>query len=213
MDIQNILWNLDGTLFDTYPAITYAISTSLNSLGQSLPLNMIDGLVRHSLDYCLETLSLRFKLDLDILHLRFTESYLMVPLANQPPFPGVKEVCALIYQRGGQNVAVTHRSVESTHGLLDYHGLAYLFLGILSIEQGYPYKTDPSSFENAFQQYNIERAKTLVIGNRDLDIRAGREARVRTCLFGCEQHSLQADIQIIHFCQLLDLLKNDNIEN
>jgi len=212
MDIQNILWKLDGALFDTYPAITYAFSKALKEFGCSVPLNVIDGFVRQSLDLCLATLSQRFKLDPDLLRLRFTESYLTIPLANQPPFPGVNEVCSLIYQRGGQNVAVTHRSVETTQRLLDYHNLAYLFLGILSIEQGYPYKPDPSSFENAFQQYNIEGAKTLVIGNRDLDIRAGHKERIYTCLFRCEQYSLQADIQITHYSQLLDLLKKTNIE-
>ena len=45
--IRNILWDVDGTLFDTYPAITYAISKSLNKMGLSIALNVIDGVHWH----------------------------------------------------------------------------------------------------------------------------------------------------------------------
>ena len=44
--IRNIIWDVDGTLFDTYPAITFAISKSLLESGQNMAMNMIDGLVR-----------------------------------------------------------------------------------------------------------------------------------------------------------------------
>ncbi|MFO7583234.1 MAG: hypothetical protein R6W69_00780 [Anaerolineales bacterium] len=47
--IRHLLWDLDGTLFDTYPAITYAISKSLNELGGAMALNVIDGLARQSI--------------------------------------------------------------------------------------------------------------------------------------------------------------------
>ena len=68
--IRNILWGVDGTLFDTTPAITYAISKSLNEPGHSLALNVIDGLACQSLDHCLTTLSKRFKLDPKLLRIQ-----------------------------------------------------------------------------------------------------------------------------------------------
>lgn len=208
--IRNILWDVDGTLFDTYPAITYAISRSLNEMGLSVALNVIDGLARQSLDHCLGTLSQRFKLDLDLLRLRFAESYRTVPPANQPPFPGVREVCELIHTSGGLNIIVTHRVVSSTQSLLDAHDMSSLFDSIFSVEQGYPRKPDPALLETAIQEFGLMRAETLVIGDRDLDIQAGRASGVRTCLFGRAELSQPADFQIDRYDQLLDLLKNNN---
>lgn len=209
--IKNILWDVDGTLFDTYPAITYAISKTLGEMGVSVALNVIDGLARQSLEGCLTTLSQRFKLDPDLLHLRFAESYRTVPPANQPPFPGVREICELIHTHGGLNIIVTHRAVASTQALLDVHQMSSLFDAIFSVEQDYPRKPDPAMLEAAIQQFDLKRAETLLIGDRDLDIQAGRAAGVRTCLFGHAQLSQPADIQIDSHSQLLDLLKNSNV--
>ena len=69
--IRNIFWSVDGTLFDTYPAITHAVSKSMNELGFPVPLNVIDGLVRKSLDECVDILSERFEVDPDLLRQRF----------------------------------------------------------------------------------------------------------------------------------------------
>ena len=204
---KNILWDVDGTLFDTYPAITYAISKSINEMGFSIALNVIDGLVRQSLSQCVETLSQRFKLDPDLLRRQFSESYLKVDPANQPPFPGVREVCEFIHEHGGLNIAVTHRSVQSTQMLLDIHGLAPYFTDIFSIEQGYPRKPNPKIIQAALDDHALNPNETLLVGDRDLDIQAGRVAGVRTLLFGGAELITPADFQIDHYSQLLSRLK------
>lgn len=204
--IDHILWDVDGTLFDTYPAITFALSKSLKELGLSVALNLIDGQARRSLDDCLQTLSQRHKLDPDLLRSRFAESYQAVPPENQPPFPRVGEVCTWIQERGGRNVIVTHRGVASTQRLLAAHDLAPLFAGILSVEQGYPRKPDPALFMAALQQFELDRTATLVIGDREIDIQAGRVAGLRTCLFGQEPLAELANYRIDDYGQLLALL-------
>lgn len=205
--IKNILWDVDGTLFDTYPAITYAISKTLKEAGVSAAMNMIDGLARQSLEYCLRTLSQRFKLDPDLLRRQFAESYGALSPANQPPFHGVREVCELIHTYGGLNIIVTHRAVSSTRSLLETHDMSPLFDAIFSVEQGHPRKPDPAMLEAAIRQFRLERSETMVVGDRDLDIQAGRAAGVFTCLFGQAQIAAPADFQIIRYSQLLEILK------
>jgi phosphoglycolate phosphatase-like HAD superfamily hydrolase len=34
--MKNLLWDLDGTLFDAYPAITYANSKSISQMGGAM---------------------------------------------------------------------------------------------------------------------------------------------------------------------------------
>lgn len=207
---KNICWSVDGTLFDTYPAITYAISKSLNELGGSLALNVIDGLVRHSLDHCLETLSQRFKLDPELIRSVAVRHYLNVPLKNQAPFPGVGDVCAFVQEHDGVNVAVTHRDIESTHLLMVTHDLAPFFADIISAEQGYPCLPDPNMVLAALKKHSLNPVETLLIGDRDLDIQAGRAAGVRTCLFGKATRPHPSDFQIEYYRQLLALLQEGN---
>lgn len=210
MDILNILWDVDGTLFDTYPAITYALSRAINEMGFSIALNVVDGLARQSLEHCMETLSQRFKLDPDLLRERFTKSYRTVDPANQPPFPGVREVCEMIHAGGGLNVIVTHRRIRSTQGLLNAHGMALDFDDIFSVEQGYPHKPDPAMARAALEKYALQPDETLLIGDRELDIQSGRAAGVRTCLFGRAKLTAPADFQIGHYGQLADMLRSDH---
>lgn len=205
--MRNILWDVDGTLFDTYPAITYAISQALNGLGESAALNVIDGLARQSIDLCLGTLAQRLSLDVDVVRRCYLAAYAALPLANQPPFPGAGEVCATICQRGGVNVAVTHRGTSSTQALLDAHGLARFFAGIVSVEQGYPRKPDPAMALAALAIYDLEPAVTWMIGDRGLDIEAGRSAGLRTCFYGRASLAQPADLHIGHYSQLLAALQ------
>jgi phosphoglycolate phosphatase-like HAD superfamily hydrolase len=211
--IRNILWDVDGTLFDTYPGITYALSKALNEMGQSLAMNVIDGLARESISHCVETLSRRFKLDPDLLRARFAESYRTVDPANQHPFPDALEVCKYIHEHGGVNLAVTHRGFESTKRLLEAHGFSACFDGIYSLEQGYPRKPDPAIVLSALEVHGLDVDETLLVGDRDLDIQAGQAAGVRTCLFGNNRKNIQADIRISQYAQLLEILPAEALKD
>ena len=209
--IKNILWDLDGTIFDTYPAITYAISRSLNELGHSLALNVIDGLARQSIDHCMETLSQRFKLEPDLLRSQFIKSYREVSPEKQIPFPGVREVCSWVHDHGGVNVIVTHRVIASTQKLLAVHDLASCFDDILSAEQGYSRKPDPAMVLAALKKHNLLADETLMVGDRELDIQSGLAAGIHTCLFGGLKTSIPVDITIDSYEQLLSNLTEDLI--
>lgn len=211
--IRNILWDVDGTLFDTYPAITYAFSKSLNEMGLSIALNVIDSLARESISHCVETLSHRFRLDPDLLRSRFAESYQMIDPANQPSFPGVYEICKFIHEHDGVNLAVTHRGVKSTKRLLDTHGFTACFDDIYSVAQGYPCKPDPAMPLAALKEHGLDADETLLVGDRDLDIQSGRAAGLRTCLFGNSDRTIPADILISRYAQLLEILAADQIED
>ncbi len=60
--IRNIIWDLDGTLFDTYPAITGAFQAALADLGKDAPLDWIDSLAKKSVGFCETSLSEHFQI-------------------------------------------------------------------------------------------------------------------------------------------------------
>jgi len=204
--ICNILWDLDGTLFDTYPAFTQAFALSLADFGASAPGDKIAHLARQSFELCIQTLAQENNLDSDPLAQAFFQHYQAIPLDQQPPFPYAREICAYIVEAGGLNVLATHRSRASILRFLKGHNLKEYFAGSVCTEDGYPPKPDPAMFEALITQHDLERSTTLVVGDRDLDIQAGIAAGLPTCAFGSGPFSVSSDHLITDFSQLYHLL-------
>jgi phosphoglycolate phosphatase-like HAD superfamily hydrolase len=202
--IRNILWKVDGVLFDTYPAITYAISKSLNEMGESLALNVIDKLVRESIDLCLDTLSLRFKLDPKLLRDKFTDAYREIDPVNQPPFPYVRELCERIHARGGINIAIANQNLSAAQILLEEHALAPYFTDTVSMKESPPHKSNAKILFSLQEKYQLNAVQTALITNNESDMRAGQDVGLRVCLYRNADTHLQADVHISEYSQLLE---------
>lgn len=205
--IRHLIWETDGVLFDTRPAITYAISQSLNEMGCVIALNVVDDLARQSLDDGVDTLAVRFKLDPGILRQRSAERYRQIPPERQPPFPGAREVCAWIAAQNGLNLIVTARNVDSTRALLAAHGLTDLFADIFSAEQGYPCKPDPAILLAALEKHILNPVEAMLICRNESDIQAGQAAGMATCLFGAARAASPPSLRVKNYRELLAYLQ------
>ena len=207
---RNIIWDVDGTLFDTYPAIARAFRAALNDFGKDAPLDWIQGLARKSLGYCASTLADQHQLSEDEIGQAFGEYYDRVKPEEQPPFPGVIAVCEYICTIGGKNVIVTHRGQAGTAELLAANNMIRYFAGCVARDDGYPKKPNPAAFEAVLTIHTLPREETLAVGDRDIDVLAGQAAGVFTCLFGFEVDGVAADLTISSFAELYDHLTSDN---
>jgi HAD superfamily hydrolase (TIGR01509 family) len=209
MIYRHIIWDVDGTLFDTYPAFTNAFSQAVKAQGAVIPLNTISNLAKESLSHCAETLARRYGLDLNQLMDDFSRIYAGIPYANQPPFPGVRKVCEQVLAGGGSNLMITHRSKSSTARLLAAHKMDLYFTDMITAESGFPRKPDPAAFQEMIRKHNLKLDETLAIGDREIDILAGQAAGVRTCLFGNADIQTSADMHITSFSQFFENLDQD----
>jgi HAD superfamily hydrolase (TIGR01509 family) len=206
--IRNIIWDLDGTLFDTYPAIAKAFKAALNDLGHDAPLDWIESLAKISLGHCASTLVEKYQLTEEALEQAFDNHYSCTKPAEQPLFPGVRAVCQLIFSLGGKNVIVTHRGRTGTLELLAANQMTVYFAGYLTRDDGYPKKPDPAAFHAALQVHGLRHEETIAVGDRDIDIQAGRAAGVFTCLFGDEGDGITADLMFRNFDELYRHIKS-----
>lgn len=204
--IRNIIWDVDGTLFDTYPAIARAFRAALHESGHDAALGRIISLARDSLAHCTASLAEEYGLDQAGFEAAVARHYERTRPADQPPFPGVKEVCEQICRAGGQNVIVTHRGPRGTADLLAAGGLSELFSGSITRADPYPRKPDPAAFNAIIDRHGLRRDATMAIGDRDIDMLASRAAGVVACLFGEAPAGIDADIAITDFEELARLL-------
>lgn len=208
--IKNILWHFEGALFDTSSAMTFAVSKTLKQMDLLVPLNVINGLVRQSFEYCVITLARRFKIDAEELRSQLIEAYYNVPPASQLPLPGVSRVCKYVHENGGQNIVLTPFSVRVIKPLIDVHGLAPLFDKILYIKQSTVEESDPDIVQMTLNLCELDAGETLLLSNHAGDIQSGKISGVRTCLFGKIELLPCVDYQIDNYSQLLDVLRETN---
>jgi HAD superfamily hydrolase (TIGR01509 family) len=204
---DHIIWDFDGTLINTYPAVNKAFQDALTSMGASEDLPFIAELTVQSLGHCLKVLADKHAVSEEELADHFGDHYSSMGPEIQPPYPGVPDICKAVVQRGGSNFIFTHRATESMMQMLKVHQLDAYFEKCLSVDQGYPKKPDPQAFLHLIETYQLPRGQVLAIGDRKLDVEAGRAAGIKTCLF-VESGSapISADYTICSYVELTKIL-------
>lgn len=206
---KNIIWDIDGTLFDTYPSIASAFQAALEDCGVSADIGYITGLAVKSLGYCVETLAEKYHLPEDRINELFGLHYDLIGYINQPPFPYATDVCRLVASLGGRNVIVTHRGAQGTKGLLMAHGMIDLFEGWITRDDGYPRKPDPAAFVASLGRFDLQKKETMAIGDRAIDIIAAQAAGIFACCYGTAGDNAQPDLCLQDYRVLHKFLAND----
>ncbi len=207
---RNIIWDVDGTLFDTYPLIAQAFRAALNDLGADAPLDWIESLSRISFSFCAAALAEKCQHAPDMILNHFKEHYAGMSALDNPPFPGVVTLCQYIVSLGGKNVIVTHRSSRGTEELLTAHQMSTFFSGWIASDAGYPRKPDPAAFNAIIHLHNLNKDATITVGDRDIDILAGQAAGVFSCFFGNPPPEIHPDLVVQNFADLYQFIVNCN---
>lgn len=205
--ILNIIWDVDGTLFDTYPAIADAYVEVARAHGGAVDTREAGELARVGLGHCAGVLASRLGVPASVVSAEFEERYARGPLEAQGPFPGVVEVCRAVQAAGGLNTIFTHRGAVSTRALLQAHGMIDLFEIRVSVEDGYPKKPDPSGFRAVLERAKRSRETTIAIGDRMIDIAAGKAAGLYTVLYGSGPSVPEPDLRVSDYTGLLAQLR------
>jgi phosphoglycolate phosphatase-like HAD superfamily hydrolase len=208
--IRNIIWDVDGTLFDTYPAIAKAFQLALHDLGKEASVDWIEACAKISLNHCVATLAAHCHLNEETIGKGFAKQYDKVRPEEQPPFPGVTSLCEYICSIGGKNVIVTHRGRDTTTELLVANNMTHYFAGCIAHEDGYPKKPHPAAFEAIIKLHNLPCEETMTVGDRDIDILAGQAAGLFTCGFRLYVEGGIADLIISTFDELYDYLTSES---
>jgi len=212
--IRNIIWDVDGTLFDTYPPIARAFQRAIEQLGIGASVAWLEALSKISLSHCVSTISTKYNLEKDDIEREFQRYYAEISAEESPPFDGVVEICDYICSISGKNVIVTHRGRMGTMELLSTHNMIDKFAGYIVRDDGYPRKPDPAVFLAVLDHHNLDREETINIGDREIDIAAGQSAGIFSCLYGNNSSNLDSvspDMVIEDFGELYQYILDQNI--
>lgn len=147
MRYQQLFWDFDGTLVNTYPGMVQAFGDALIACGVNdfeIDEEEIYRTMRqHSLGRAYQRFTAEFQVDRD----RLTKIYeqLAAPLlAQTAAFAGAADLLAAVTAAGGRNFLLTHRDHRALDRLAALD-LAQYFSGAVTKDDDYPRKPDPTS--------------------------------------------------------------------
>ncbi|USS89584.1 HAD-IA family hydrolase [Fructilactobacillus cliffordii] len=183
--MTNLIWDFDGTLFDTYPYMVSAFTKALQQNG--IDEVEIDGdeiyqqMRVHSLNSAITKFSARFHLDSERL-LADYRRFEALEIQLSQPFAGGPTILQAVTANGGQNGLLTHRD-EQAIALLEQFKLKSLFTGFVTSQQGFARKPDPASLLFLIKQQHLNPTETFMVGDRKLDVEAAHNAGIKSVLF------------------------------
>lgn len=210
MLIKSLIWDADGTLFDTYPPIYRSVELALASFGISVERQVVIRLAQVDMATCFDVLAQEYTLDVDDLIERYRTFRSQNPSDRQPLYTGLREFCEAFIACGGRHYIVTHRDRASLLRLLDYNQCAHWFEDIIAGDDVYPRKPDPSGVLALMQRNDIAPRTTMFVGDRELDIQAARNAGILACQFGSALTKIAPDLRITQYVQLMEKLQTYN---
>lgn len=181
--IKNVIWDFDGTLFDTYPAIVHAFIRVLReNFGLDYSPDAIREFLQIGTKHCTLHLGRTHSLDPDVVLARVWEYYHSQTSIPEAPYESAKRVCEEIAKRG-VNALVTHRDRASTLRMLTQFDMQQLFTIIVTADDGFPFKPASDSFDHVIQVTSMMKHETLGVGDRNLDVEAALASGIHSAFF------------------------------
>lgn len=179
---KHVIWDLDGTLLDTYPATDGALAAALSGLGREVSPDTVRRLTRITLDHAVRTLAAQSGLSEAEIYFSYEQHYAVLGLNHSPAMPGALEAMKAVRTRGGLNLLATHRDRGGAMWRLKAAGLDAEIDDLLCVSDGYPRKPHPALFLALLERHNLNPAEVLAVGDRNLDIVAAHSAGCRAAL-------------------------------
>jgi len=181
LEIKIIIFDFDGTLFDSKKVIVNAVSHALSKLGMEKKSDKeIIKYIGKGTGYLIENVSgLKDKSLIDK-GVKYFDRYWNSNLTKESGlFPGVKRV--LEHFKAKTMLVISNGSKKSIKKVLENFGIEKYFKDIIPGDEDCM-KPSSCPIEKVI---NIEdrnqRTGTIIVGDMDIDIKSGKEAGIRTC--------------------------------
>ena len=176
------IWDLDGTLLDSYEAILAGIEETYRQF--SLPYNkeeVRNFILKYSVQDLLEQVAKERGLDPVKLNQVRAQS-LAEKNAQVVLMPGAREVLAWADKQGIQQFVYTHKGDNALTILRDL-GLDVYFTEILTSQSGFARKPSPEAATYLISKYHLKPEQTYYIGDRSLDIDFAQNSGIQSINF------------------------------
>ena len=177
-----VIWDLDGTLFDSYGVIVESIYLTFQEQGIDLPLEDIH---RYAINFSIKALFAKvageWGVSAEELHRRYSQISSGKYLEIQP-MKNAMEALRVLTKLGVEHYVFTHRG-KTTIPVLENLEMMGFFGDILTSQSGFARKPDPEGITYLMSKYKLDPECTYYVGYRGLDMECARNSGIPGILF------------------------------
>lgn len=176
------IWDLDGTLLDSYEAILSGIEETFDQFAIPYDKEQVrEFILKFSVQDLLVQVSKERKLDVEVLNQVRAQS-LAEKNAQVVLMSGACDVLAWADESGIQQFVYTHKGDNALTILRDL-GLESYFKEILTSQSGFARKPNPEAATYLLDKYQLNPDNTYYIGDRTLDVEFAQNSGIQSINF------------------------------
>ncbi|VTS69667.1 HAD family hydrolase [Streptococcus australis] len=176
------IWDLDGTLLDSYEAILSGIEETFGQFSITYDKEKVrEFILQYSVQDLLEQVAAERKLDAEVLNQVRAQS-LAEKNAQVVLMPGAREVLAWTDEAGILQFVYTHKG-DNAFTILRDLGLECYFTEILTNQSGFARKPSPEAAIYLLDKYQLNPENTYYIGDRTLDVEFAQNSGIQSINF------------------------------
>lgn len=179
MTYTDFIYDFDGTIADSYPIFTESFVELLKEYGKNVTYDEAFALLKISVRAAVVAVGI--DTDLKEFSDRYKDARHALMVKKGMPMYGAEQLLSFVKANGGRNYIYTH-SPNYIWMLLETWGLKDYFEGGVTADDHFPVKPAPDALNYMVETYRLDRTKTLMIGDRDIDIDAGHRAGIKGVL-------------------------------
>lgn len=203
--MKTLIWDLDGTLIDSYTIMTNNIYQVFRPYGQYNKTEIRKEITSTSITGFFIEEAAKVNVPLDRLFQHYHALTQEISPAAYPLMPHCKEVLESLANDGYKHYIYTHRG-EDTKDILKAHHIDHLFEEIVTSANGFERKPSPQALDYLKEKYSLSNCCTYYVGDRILDVESGLAAGLKTIFVNAEQTYDEADYSISMLTELHELL-------
>lgn len=176
--IKGVIFDLDGTLIDSYEAIYLGFQYTYNQMGlKPLSYDAVKNRVSHSLQSIFRELLGEEKVNQAVT--LFRQRYKEVFRTHTHFLPDAKEVLTEVHNRGIKLSVATNKLGRFSRDILEHLQVGNLFSAIIGEGDGALTKPNPKMLYLAIDRMAVPKENAVLVGDSPIDIQAALNASIR----------------------------------
>jgi len=179
--IRLVIFDLDGTLVDAYPAITRSFNYAMQKLGYP---GQSPGVIRRAVGWGDEKLLKPFIKTRDLRRavLLYRSHHKRSLIRYSHLYPRAVGVLRYLKGKGYKLAIASNRPTEFSRILIHHLGLGRYLDYILCADRLSHIKPHPEILNKIIQKFSLKNTQAIYIGDMSIDAQAGKRADIRTII-------------------------------
>ncbi|MGX7198822.1 HAD-IA family hydrolase [Enterococcus nangangensis] len=175
----SFIWDLDGTLVDSYEVILQSLAEAFDFFHLDFDYTSVKQIIlEQSVVYFLTETALKNNLSYDLLKNYFSKLN-KAKVDELTLMVGAEEVLTWTKEKGIQNFIYTHKSATALT-LLKKLNIDHYFAEVITSAAGFQRKPHPEAIDYLITKYRLKREETYYIGDRPLDHQVALNSKIQS---------------------------------